>query len=207
MFGVSVAISGDTVVVGANGNDDAGASSGSAYVFVRSGATWTQQQKLTASDAASGDFFGISVAISDATILAGASGDDDAGIDSGSVYVFGRSGATWSQQQKLGASDAAPVDEFGRFVAIDADLAVIGAPLDDDGGSSSGSAYVFVRSGGGDTAPDWEITGPLTVDLRAERSGGGRGRIYTITVECQDEAGNAATSTVDVTVPKSQGKK
>lgn len=60
--------------------------------------------------------------------------------------------------------------------------------------------------GGGDTPPDWVITGPLTVDLRAERSGKGSGRVYTITVECSDASGNTATKTVTVTVPHDQGK-
>ena len=61
--------------------------------------------------------------------------------------------------------------------------------------------------GDGDTAPDWEITGDLTADLRAERSGTGSGRVYSITVECTDEAGNSAPDTASVTVPHDQGKK
>jgi hypothetical protein len=60
--------------------------------------------------------------------------------------------------------------------------------------------------GDGDTAPDWEITGPVTVDLRAERSGTGSGRIYTMTVECPDGAGNVASATTTVTVPHNHGK-
>ncbi len=83
---------------------------------------------------------------------------------------------------------------------------------DDSGGPVtcriiSVSSNERVNGQNANTAPDWEITGPLTVDLRAERSCSGRGRLYTITVECQDAVGNAARSTVDVTVPKSQGKK
>ena len=110
-FGLSTAISGDTVVVGARGDDDdvTGVNSGSAYVFVRSGTTWTQEAKLTPSDAAAGDAFGVSVAISGDTVVVGAHGDDDdvGGPDSGSVYVFTRSGLTWTQEAKLTASDAA----------------------------------------------------------------------------------------------------
>ena len=60
--------------------------------------------------------------------------------------------------------------------------------------------------GDGDTAPDWAVTGPLTVDIRAERSGKGSGRVYAIMVQCTDASGNRATKTVTVTVPKSQGK-
>ena len=147
-FGRSVAISGDTVTVGANGDDDGGSGSGSAYVFTRSGGNWSQQAKLTATDAAAGDQFGGSVAISGDTVAAGASLDDDCGTDSGSVYVFTRSGSSWIQQAKLTATDGAASDQFGASVAIFGDTVVAGASLDDDGGTSSGSAYVFTRSGG-----------------------------------------------------------
>jgi len=148
-FGESVFIDGDTVVVGAGGNDDAGSSSGSTYVFVRSGTTWTQQAKLTASDAEAFDIFGRSVCVSGDTVLVGAFGDDDLvlGNESGSAYVFVRSGTTWSQQAKLTASDGAAGDFFGLSVSISGDLVVIGAEEDDNIGSSSGSAYIFVRSG------------------------------------------------------------
>ncbi|MFC2041905.1 FG-GAP repeat protein, partial [Chloroflexota bacterium] len=149
-FGSSVAISGDTAVVGAFYDDDNGADSGSAYVFVRSGTNWTQQAKLTASDGAAEDLFGSSVAISGDTAVVGAdgnddNGDDDNGADSGSAYVFVRSGSTWTQQAKLTASDGSEEDSFGRSVAISGDTAVVGAYRDDDNGSDSGSAYVFVR--------------------------------------------------------------
>jgi hypothetical protein len=61
--------------------------------------------------------------------------------------------------------------------------------------------------GDGDTAPDWTITGDLAVSLRAERAGGGDGRVYTITVECQDSSGNGVTAPVTVRVPHDIGKK
>ena len=147
-FGTSVALSGDTAVVGAPFDDDAGSASGSAYVFVRSGTRWSQQQKLTASDAAPNDDFGLAVAVSGDTAVVGAIGDDDAGRVSGAAYVFVRSGTRWSQQQKLTASDAASNDLFGISVAVSGDTAVVGARGDDDaGGVNSGAAYVFVRSG------------------------------------------------------------
>jgi len=146
-FGLSIGISGDTAIVGSHFDDDGGMNSGSAYVFVRSGTTWTQQAKLTASDAAAGDIFGHNVVISGDTAILGAYLDDNPGIDSGSAYVFVRSGTTWTQQAKLTASDAAAGDEFGHNVAISGETAVVGAEEDDDGGFFSGSAYVFVRSG------------------------------------------------------------
>ena len=143
-LGISVAISGDTIVVGADFDNDAGSFSGSAYVFVRSGTSWSQQAKLTAGDGAAGDQFGFNVGISGETVVVGAVGDDSG---AGSAYVFVRSGTSWSQQQKLTASDAAAGDLFGFAVTIGGDTVGVGAPQDDDGGSSSGSAYVFVRSG------------------------------------------------------------
>ncbi len=147
-FGVSVSVSGETAVVGAYGDDDSGSYSGSVYVFVRSGSTWTEQAKLTASDGAVDDWFGYSVSVRGDTALAGARYDDDKGTSSGSAYVFVRSGSTWSEQAKLTASDGAADDEFSRSVSVSGETAVVGAYNDDDNGSNSGSAYVFVRSSG-----------------------------------------------------------
>jgi len=139
-FGISVSISGDTITVGANQDDDAGSGSGSAFVFDRNqgGANnWGQVAKLTASDAAAGDFFGTSVSIFGDTITVGATRDNDAGTSSGSAYVFDRNqgGANnWGQVAKLTASDAAANDFFGKSVSISGDTITVG---------SSGSAYVF----------------------------------------------------------------
>ena len=147
VFGFEVAVSGDTAVVGAFRDDDKGTESGSAYVFVRSGTTWTQQAKLLASDGAAGDEFGFSVAVSGDTAVVGAFRDDDKGTESGSAYVFVRSGTTWTQQAKLLASDGRLFDIFGISIAVSGDTVVVGASFDDDNGSASGSAYVFARSG------------------------------------------------------------
>ena len=147
-FGGSVAISGETVVVGADSNDGIRLNAGAAYVFVRSGASWAQQVKLTANDATEGSFFGTSVSISDGTVVAGADGAGlRAGSNIGAAYVFVRSGTAWSQQAKLGASDAADGDFFGGAVSVLDGTVIVGARGDDDAGSSSGSAYVFVRDG------------------------------------------------------------
>jgi len=149
-FGWSVAISGDTAVVGAPYDDiGANADQGSAYVFVRSGVTWGQQQKLSAADGAADDFFGCSVAIAGDSAVVGACGDDvGANANQGSAYVFVRSGVTWGQQAKLTAADGAANDTFGCSVAIAGETAVVGAPNDDVGATANqGSAYVFVRSG------------------------------------------------------------
>ena len=108
-------------------------------MFVRTGSTWTKQSKLTALDEARVSFFGISVSVDGDTAAVGAG--------SGSPYVFVRSGTTWTQQQKLAATDGFRGDLFGRSVSIDGDAVLVGAPGDDDNGPTSGSAYLFVRSG------------------------------------------------------------
>jgi uncharacterized repeat protein (TIGR01451 family) len=162
-FGTSVAISGDTIVVGANLDDDKGADSGSAYVFRRNrgGAdNWGQAVKLTASDGAAGDYFGISVSISSDTIVIGAYGDDDHGSSSGSAYIFTRNQGwadNWGQAVKLTAADGAADDYFGWSVAISGDTIVVGAWRDDDYyGVNSGSAYIFRRNhGGADAWGQW----------------------------------------------------
>jgi hypothetical protein len=149
-FGTSVAISGDTVVVGADWADVGGkANAGKAYVFARSGTVWRQQAKLTAGDAAADDHFGAAVAVSGDTAVVGApSHDTPGGMDAGSAYVFVRTGETWSQQSQLNAYDGAEGDTFGCAVSIDGGTAVVGAPGDDTAaGTDAGSAYVFARSG------------------------------------------------------------
>jgi hypothetical protein len=155
-FGESVAISNDTIVVGAFADDDDGDASGSAYVFERnegSADNWGEVEKLTASDGASEDRFGDSVAIYDDTIVIGAFGDDDNGSESGSAYVFERNegGAdNWGEVEKLTASDGAADDQFGRSVAISGDTIVVGAAEQ----GSRGRAYVYARNQGG--ADEWD---------------------------------------------------
>jgi hypothetical protein len=149
-FGWSVALDGDTLAVGAPGDTINGnVSRGSAYVFTRSGATWTQQQKLIASDGEAVDQFGEAVAIDGDTLVAGAGADKIGGnVSQGSAYVFMRSGATWTQQQKLIANDGAPGAFFGRSLALDGDTLAVGAPDDTiNGKASQGSAYVLTRNG------------------------------------------------------------
>ena len=180
-FGHSVAISGDTVVVGAfheasgatgvNGdqNDDSAPSAGAAYVFVRNGSSWAQEAYLKAFSTDADDLFGNSVSISGDTVLVGApkedsgatgvNGDqnDNGAGDSGAVYVFGRTGSTWSQQAYLKASTTDAGDWFGYSVAISDDTVIVGANGEDSlatgvGGDENdnsadwaGAAYVFVR--------------------------------------------------------------
>ncbi|NNF32973.1 MAG: hypothetical protein HKN68_02635 [Saprospiraceae bacterium] len=146
-FGTSVAISGDIIIVGMPYDNENGSESGSAYIFKRSGNSWTQEAKLLASDGNSQDFFGRSVSISGDYAIVGAYGNDDSGSSSGSAYIFKLSGGSWIQEAKLLASDGAINDSFGRSVSISGDYVVIGAHQDDDSGSQSGSAYLFKRNG------------------------------------------------------------
>jgi len=151
LFGSSVALSGDTAVVGAVFNSPGGkARAGAAYVFVRSGTTWTEQAKLTAADGMPFDFFGGRVSVAGETALIGANHDDHAGgTDSGSAYVFIRAGTSWNQQAKLVAAGAEADDRFGQSVGLFGDTAVVGAPYVDQvlGDNNTGAVYVFIRSG------------------------------------------------------------
>jgi hypothetical protein len=154
-FGSSVAVSGDTLVVGArhegsnaigiNGNqsNNNATDSGAVYVFVRSGTNWSQQAYLKASNTGPGDEFGWFVAISGDTIVVaapfedsnttGVNGDqsNNNATDSGAVYVFVRSGTNWSQQAYLKASNTGASDYFGWSVAVSGDMVVVGAPGED----------------------------------------------------------------------------
>lgn len=157
-FGYSVAISGDTLVVGAYWEDfgETILNAGAAYVFVRSGTTWTQQAKLIASNPDQHDNFGHSVAISGDAIVVGAPNEDSNGTGgqadnslstAGAAYVFERSGTTWTQKAYLKASTPASDVNFGCSVAIDRKTIVVGAYREDLAGTiaNAGGAYVFVR--------------------------------------------------------------
>jgi hypothetical protein len=137
-FGVNVAISGDTVVVGASGKNSF---AGAIYVFVRSGTTWSQAAEITDPDGVSGDGFGLSVAISRSTILVGA-GQSASGA--GAVYVFVGSGSSWTEQARLDDPDGLSTDGFGWSVAMSGSAALVGAIY---AHNLTGAAWVFVRSG------------------------------------------------------------
>ena len=183
LFGESVAISGDTIVVGSltESSDASGVNgdehnfdalrSGAAYVFTRSGSSWSQQAYLKASNTGADDAFGRVVGISGDTIVVGAPGEDSAavGVDgnqanedgflSGAAYVFARADGEWSQQAYLKASNTAPFAEFGFAVSVSDDTIVVGAHHEESAASgvdgdqvnqdarSAGAAYVFTRSG------------------------------------------------------------
>jgi hypothetical protein len=139
-FGRWIAINGDTALIGAFGDNSC---TGSAYIFVRNGTTWTQQAKLTASDGVAGDAFGRAVAISGDTAVVGTF---QANNKTGAVYVFGRVGTTWTQLAKLNATPGGRATCFGRSVSFSGDTIAVGAHCENN---STGAVYVFV--GGGST--------------------------------------------------------
>ena len=158
-FGSSVALDGETAVVGARLDDDRGNGSGSAYVFTRSGTMWTQQAKLTASDGTAGDALGVSASLAGDDLILGASQDGVNGTNSGSAYVFTRSGGVWTQQAKLLPSDGTSTTLFGASVAVEGNVALVGAPWQS---SLTGGAYIFTRSGN-----TWQQTVKLTASDKA----------------------------------------
>ncbi len=184
-FGTSVAISGDTVVVGARqeaGPGDVLANSGAAYVFFRDGNTWTQQGYLRAPNAGIDDFFGGAVAISGDVVAVGARGEDataagdpsnNALSNSGAVYVFTRSGSTWSFQSRLKAPNAGEQDFFGIAVALSADFLVVSATgedndsgsvqSDNNNGFNDGAVYVYEPSG-----MSWTLEGYLKASTTSD---------------------------------------
>lgn len=175
LFGSCVAISGDTIAVGAPEQDSTASNSGAAYLFVRSGTIWSQQAMVKASNAGSDNYFGHSIGISGDSIVVGADSENSSATGttstlvtansganySGAAYVFVRSGSTWSQEAYLKASNTRTFSWFANSVAISGDTIVVGAPYESSNAtgvdgtignyntkSSSGAAYVFVRSAG-----------------------------------------------------------
>jgi MYXO-CTERM domain-containing protein len=124
-FGSDLALEGNRAVIGALRANNAGVATGAAYVFERTGTTWTQVQKLTASDGQNQDLFGIRLSLSSTRLLIGASLDDDKGTDAGSAYLFELSGGSWQQAAKLIASDGAGGDRFGAATLLTPDEVVV----------------------------------------------------------------------------------
>ena len=140
-FGMSVSLYEGYAIIGGWGDDDY---TGSAYVFKRSGTTWSEKAKLTASDGVPGDRLGASVSTNGEYTIVGTVNNEGW---TGAAYVFKRSDTTWIEEQKLTASDGEPGDCFGVSVPIDGDCIIVGAYDDDDSGIHSGSAYVFKNNG------------------------------------------------------------
>ncbi len=139
-FGIKVALSGETVVIGSRYDDDAGDGAGSAYVFEREDGGWQYTAKLTASDAAAGDRFGNQVAIEADTILISATHRDGMFADDGAVYIFVRDDRRWLQSERLTAPNPVQRAIFGRALAVHGDRLAVS--------SSTGWAYAYRRNKG-----------------------------------------------------------
>ena len=134
--------------MGSKWQDTGGSEAGEAYIFVRSGVTWTQQAKIQASDKQVRDEFGWSVDIDGDTVIVGAWLEDTVASNAGAAYIFTRSGTTWTEQAKIQNDDPILDDRFGVSVAISGDTAVVGNYFDDTSPlSDNGSACIFTRSG------------------------------------------------------------
>jgi hypothetical protein len=169
-FGTAIAIDGDLLAISANGessnatgingdeaNNDA-MNSGAVYVFRLDGDTWVQEAYLKASNSDTNDRFGNALALDGDTLVVGAEDDEGSNTDTGSAYVYVRSGGMWTEQARLNTTVYGNQDEFGAAVAIDGDTIVVGAPSEDgsatgvngtvdNDGNNAGAAYVFTRSG------------------------------------------------------------
>ncbi|MDJ0796847.1 MAG: RICIN domain-containing protein [Calothrix sp. MO_167.B12] len=164
LFGYSVAISGETAIVGALEEDTKGSNAGSAYIFQRqANGNWQQVQPLFGKDAQSYDYFGYSVAISGETAIVGAYNENTKGSDAGSAYIFQRqANGNWEQVEQIFGKDTQAWDYFGSSVAISSETAIVGAPNEDTKGSNAGSAYIFQRQANGDWQQVQQIFGKDT---------------------------------------------
>lgn len=153
LFGASVSVSTPYIFVGSRMSDPLGLESGSVYVFERDLSTannWGERQKITAIDGVAGDQFGVSVSVDGTTAVVGSYFDNPSGSNSGSAYVYERTGGgTWALTLKLEASDGEALDQFGYAVDIDGDNVVVGARYEN---TREGSIYIFNRDNGGPDA-------------------------------------------------------
>jgi hypothetical protein len=146
-FGSSSSISGDYAIVGAYFENTGGSRAGAAYVFKRTGASWAEEARIQASDKEANDLFGASISLDGDYAVVGAYSEDTGGADAGAVYVFKRTGTTWTEEAKIQASDKESADSFGSWVSISGDYIVVGAYGEDTGAAGAGAAYVFKRTG------------------------------------------------------------
>ncbi len=151
-FGTAVALFGDTLVVGAYGNDEKGSRSGAVYIYSRDkDGRWGSEQKLTASDGVDYNGFGTSVTISGNTLMVGAPWVNARGNNKGAVYIYSRSDdGEWGSEQKVIASDGGGIDEgfsdgFGRVIAFDGDTLATGVEAKDTDNNNSGAVYLYSR--------------------------------------------------------------
>ncbi|MCI0651205.1 MAG: PKD domain-containing protein [Planctomycetes bacterium] len=155
-FGRSVALGAGVAIAGSPLDDDLGIDSGAAYIYRFDGTNWSEEQKLTASDGGDGAQFGYSVAIDGDVALVGSPFDSGAGIEAGAALLFRYDGGGWTEEGALSAGGIGFYEWFGTAVAIEEDVAVVGAMLDDEVAADAGAAYVFRYDGA-----SWEVEAKL----------------------------------------------
>ncbi|MBW3584232.1 MAG: PKD domain-containing protein [Euryarchaeota archaeon] len=143
LYGRAIALDGDTALIAAHQDDDAGEDAGTVYVYGRTGPTWTLQGRLVPDDARAGHLFGVDLDLDGDIAIVGAPGDDTNGPLSGAVYVFERAGSGWSQTAKLYPDDPSAYAAFGLSVALDGTTALVSAPVLDDHSEAVGAVYAF----------------------------------------------------------------
>ena len=142
-FGTSVAIDGDTILVGGHRTNEPFADGGTVYVFERTGENWEETGRLFAPDGTNFSYFGFSVGLDANTAIVGAIRDDEAGLDAGAAYVFVRNQSGWSLQTKLIGNNTRAEDRFGYAVDVDGDFAIVSSPYN----RNTGAAYIYRREG------------------------------------------------------------
>jgi len=161
-FGIAAAIAGSVLFVSApTAAVDGHNGQGAVYAFKLAGTTWTQTQKLVASDGAAFDGFGFSLAFDGTTLLVGATSSGG----TGAVYAFTNDGGTWTEQQRLSADDGASGDSFGNAISLDGSRVLIGADIQTvDGDTSRGAAYLFTQANGSWTQSHKFVSSDGTTD-------------------------------------------
>mgnify|MGYP000642746051 CR=1 FL=1 len=194
LFGISVAIDGKTILVGADLNDERAENAGAVYAYVYDGKQWQHQAKLMANDGANTDIFGVRVALFSDTALISARRDDIAGVgtDAGSAYIFERKKGKWHQTQKLVAPDGKADDRFARGVALYQETALISAMHHDANGNNTGALYVFKKHQG-----QWRYTSKIVASdgVPEDRFGWNvalTNKTAIIAVPHRDDNGNAS---------------
>ncbi len=191
VFGArNISISEGRILVPAKGKDEGSTDAGAAYIFEKISGEWTQTAKLVAPDGQAWDLFGEGLFLSGSTAIVGSVNDDDRGSNAGAAYIFQRVNGSWIFVDKIHAPDGQAEDWFGAAVAIDGDIAIVGAPGDDDLGPDSGTAYVFERIGN-----EWRFSARLNAsDERAGDFFGGaqlgvRGNMIVVGARYHDDLG------------------
>lgn len=181
LFGSAIALEGNTLLIGAPGDDDQGSSAGAVYVFEYDGAQWTQQQKLIPPPSSANHKFGFSLAIDGANAVIGT--ELVLAPGAGLAYVWTHNGTDWANPQTLIPPDGANGDRFGSAVAIDGDWVVVGSPRHEGGANDSGAAYTYKFDGKAWTFHE-KLTQPVYPELNEQFGGSAAIEGDTLLIGC-----------------------